>query len=191
MIGYFNNEQATREAIDDEGWFHTGDIGHLDDEGYLFITDRKKNILVTSAGKNVAPAPIENAMVNSPYIEQSVVIGDKRNFISALIVPSFEAVNTYLHEMGKTVSANESIAEDPDVISLIHSEISTAMEGFSNYERVKEFSLLSRELTLDNGELTPTLKVIRKVVLENFSDSVDKIYSGSKASSEQMEAELF
>ena len=145
-------------------------------------------ILVTSAGKNVAPAPIENAMVNSPYIEQSVVIGDKRNFISALIVPSFEAVNKYLNEMGKTVSGNESIAEDSDVISLIRSEISTAMERFSNYERVKEFSLLSRELTLDNGELTPTLKVIRKVVLENFSDSVDKIYSGSKASSDQMEA---
>ena len=191
MTGYFNNEEATQECIDDEGWFHTGDIGHLDDEGYLFITDRKKNILVTSGGKNVAPAPIENAMVNSLYIEQSIVIGDKRNFISALIVPSFEAVENYLKDQGKPVNVNGGIAENPDVISLIQKEISSAMEGFSNYERVKEFVLLPRLFTIENGELTPTLKVIRKVVLENFSDSVEKIYSGSKKNTEQMEVELF
>jgi len=190
MTGYFNNEEATREAIDDEGWFHTGDIGHLDNDGYLFITDRKKNILVTSAGKNVAPAPLENSMVNSPYIEQSVVIGDKRNFISALIVPSFEALENYLKDQGKSVSGNEAMVEDPIVNSLIRQEVSSAMERFSNYERVKEFALLSRLFTLEKGELTPTLKVVRKVVLENFSDSVEKIYSGSKKSAGQMEEEL-
>ena len=190
MKGYFNNEEATSEAIDDEGWFHTGDIGHLDNDGYLFITDRKKNILVTSAGKNVAPAPLENSMVNSPYIEQSVVIGDKRNFISALIVPSFEAVENYLKDQGKSVSGNEAMAEDPIVNSLIRKEVSSAMERFSNYERVKEFALLSRLFTLEKGELTPTLKVVRKVVLENFSDSVDKIYSSSKESAGKMEDEL-
>ncbi len=190
MTGYFNNEEATREAIDSEGWFHTGDIGHLDNDGFLFITDRKKNILVTSAGKNVAPAPMENAMVNSPYIEQSVVIGDKRNFISALIVPSFEAVENYLNQMGKAMEGNESMTEDPDVISLIRGEVDVAMEGFSNYERVKEFAILPRLFTLENGELTPTLKVIRKVVLKNFSDSVEKIYSGSKESSDIMNEEI-
>ena len=179
MTGYFNNEEATREAIDSDGWFHTGDIGHLDDEGYLYITDRKKNILITSAGKNVAPAPLENSLVTSPYIEQSVVLGDKRNFISALIVPSFDAVGNYLKEQGRNPLANDEIIADPDVMLLLKNEISSAMDGFSNYERVKEFSLLPRLLTLENGELTPTLKVVRKVVLENFSDSVNMIYSKS------------
>ena len=112
MTGYFNNEAATAEAIDNEGWFHTGDIGHIDDDGYLFITDRKKNILVTSAGKNVAPAPLENALVNSSYIEQVVVIGDGRNFISALIVPAFEAVNNYLTEKGHISSGSKNLSEN-------------------------------------------------------------------------------
>ena len=177
MKGYFNNENATKEAIDSDGWLHTGDIGHLDDDGYLFITDRKKNILVTSAGKNVAPAPMENALANSPYIEQSVIIGDKRNFISALIVPSFEAVEKYLNDQGKTIARNEEITRDTDVIALIKKEVDTIMKDFSNYERVKEFQLLNRLFTIENGELTPTLKVIRKVVLDNFSDSVKQIYS--------------
>ena len=190
MTGYFNNEEATREAIDNEGWFYTGDIGHIDEDGYLFITDRKKNILVTSAGKNVAPAPMENVMVNSLYIEQSVVIGDRRNFISALIVPSFEAVGNYLNQQGKIMEGNENMTEDPDVISLIRREVDEAMKGFSNYERVKEFAILPRLFTLEKGELTPTLKVVRKVVLKNFSDSVEKIYSGSKDSSDIMNKEI-
>ena len=119
MLGYFNNEDATKDAIDVDGWFHTGDIGHLDEENYLFITDRKKNILVTSAGKNVAPAPLESALVNSAYIEQSVVIGDKHNFIGALIVPAFDVIQNYLKENGNSISTNEEMAVDPDVISLI------------------------------------------------------------------------
>jgi long-chain acyl-CoA synthetase len=177
MIGYYNNEEATKESIDEDGWLHTGDIGHLDSDGYLFITDRKKNILVTSAGKNVAPAPIENALVTSPFIEQSVVIGDKRNFISALVVPAFEAVENYLSEQGISTSSNKEIAEKPEVKSLLQNEMNKAMEKFSNYERVKEFIIIDRLLTLENGELTPTLKVVRKVVLDNFSDRIEQIYS--------------
>jgi len=179
MTGYYNNEEASREAIDEEGWFHTGDIGHLDDEGFLFITDRKKNILVTSAGKNVAPAPIENALVNSPYIEQAVVIGDKHNFISALIVPAEEAVVKELTARGKSVSGSDAMSDHSDVKALIQEEVDTAMAGFSNYERVKEFYVIPRLLTIEDGELTPTLKVIRKVVLDHFSDAVEKIYAGS------------
>ena len=180
MTGYFNNEKATKEAIDSDGWFHTGDIGHFDDDGFLFITDRKKNILVTSSGKNVAPAPIENSLVNSPFIEQSVVIGDKRNFISALIVPSQESVAKELSSQNITVSGDEIMTDHPDVKSLIQREVDTAMAGFSNYERVKEFTILPRLFTIEDGELTPTLKVIRKVVMDHFSESVEKNYSGSQ-----------
>ena len=179
MTGYYNNEEATREAIDSDGWFHTGDIGHLDDDGFLFITDRKKNILVTSGGKNVAPAPIEIALVNSPLIEQSVVIGDNRNFISALIVPCQEAVEKELAIQGKPVSGSDIMSDHPDVKALIQKEVDATMSGFSNYERVKEFSILPRLFTIEDGELTPTLKVIRKVVLDHFSELVEKNYSGS------------
>tara|TARA_Y100000590_G_scaffold333625_1_gene379556 strand:+ start:621 stop:2432 length:1812 start_codon:yes stop_codon:yes gene_type:complete len=190
MTGYFNNEEATKEAIDSEGWFHTGDIGHIDSDGYLFITDRKKNILVTSAGKNVAPAPIENALANSSYIEQVVVLGDNRNFISALIVPSFEALNNYLESKGSATVSDADLVKSTDIIALIRKEVDTIMGNFSNYERVKEFALLDRLLTLEKGELTPTLKVVRKVVLSNFSDTVEKIYSEAEESKEQLEPEL-
>ena len=184
MTGYFNNEEATREAIDSDGWFHTGDIGHIDDDGFLFITDRKKNILVTSAGKNVAPAPMENALTNSPYIEQVVIIGDKRNFISALIVPAQEAVGNELTVQGKSVFGDDIMSDHPDVKALIQKEVDTVMEKFSNYERVKEFSILPRLFTIEDGELTPTLKVVRKVVLDHFSDAAEKNYSGSPESVE-------
>ena len=189
MTGYFNNDEGTREAIDSDGWFHTGDIGHIDDDGFLFITDRKKNILVTSGGKNVAPAPIENALVTSPFIEQSVVIGDNRNFISALIVPAFEAVEKELSAQGVSVSGDDAIASHPDTKALIQKELDGIMEGFSNYERVKEFVVLKRIFTLEDGELTPTLKVIRKVVLDHFSDAVDSIYSGSPKEAIESEPE--
>jgi long-chain acyl-CoA synthetase len=177
MKGYYNNEKATNEAIDSSGWFHTGDIGEFDPDGYLKITDRKKNILVTSAGKNIAPAPMENVMVASPYIEQVVVIGDNRNFISALIVPAFEAIESYLVENNKVVIPHTDFVENSDVISLISKEVAVAMESFAKYEQVKKFKLLPRLLTLEKGELTPTLKVVRRVVLNNFQAKVESMYS--------------
>ena len=177
MKGYYNNEEATKESIDNDGWFHTGDIGEFDGDGFLKITDRKKNILVTSAGKNVAPAPMENAMVASPYIEQVVVIGDKRNFISALIVPAFEAVESYLFEKNIEGLSASAIVEHSDVVSLLNDEVNDAMQNFANYERVKKFTLLPRLLTLEKGELTPTLKVVRRVVLSNFEEYVNSMYS--------------
>ena len=177
MKGYYNNDEATKESIDEDGWFYTGDIGEFDGDGFLKITDRKKNILVTSGGKNVAPAPMENVMVASPYIEQVVVIGDKRNFISALIVPAFEAVESYLAEHDKEVTSHAAIIEHSDVIALIGREVNNAMESFSKYERVKKFALLPRLLTLEKGELTPTLKVVRRIVLSNFDEYVENLYS--------------
>jgi long-chain acyl-CoA synthetase len=177
MTGYYNNEDATNEAIDHDGWFHTGDIGEFDGDGFLKITDRKKNILVTSTGKNVAPAPMENVMVASPYIEQVVVIGDNRNFISALIVPAFDAVESYLAENDKEITSHAALVEHSDVIALISKEVNVAMQSFSMYEQVKKFTLLPRLLTLEKGELTPTLKVVRRAVLANFDKYVESMYS--------------
>ena len=189
MSGYFNNEDASKEAIDSDGWFHTGDIGHLDEDGFLFITDRKKNILVTSAGKNVAPAPLENALTNSPLIEQVVVVGDNKNFISALIVPTQEAVEKELSVQGKSVLGSDIMSNHPDVKAVIQKEVDAIMADFSNYERVKEFAILPRLFTIEDGELTPTLKVVRKVVLDHFSTEVDAIYSGSSTPEEVEEPE--
>ena len=152
---------------------------YIDDDGFLFITDRKKNILVTSAGKNVAPAPIENALINSPFIEQIVVIGDKKNFISALIVPASEAVEKELQLKGKSVSGSDIMSDHPDVKALIQKEVDATMAGFSNYERVKEFSMLPRLFTIEDGELTPKLSIKRKAVLDHFSEYVEKNYLGS------------
>ena len=185
MKGYYNNDEATKESIDEDGWFYTGDIGEFDGDGFLKITDRKKNILVTSGGKNVAPAPMENVMVASPYIEQVVVIGDKRNFISALIVPAFEAVESYLAEHDKEVTSHAAIIEHSDVITLIGREVNSAMESFSKYERVKRFALLPRLLTLEKGELTPTLKVVRRIVLSNFDEYVENLYSDANNKNEE------
>ena len=177
MKGYYDNQDATDEVLSTDGWFHTGDIGEFDEDGFLKITDRKKNILVTSAGKNVAPAPMENMLIISPYIEQVVVIGDKRNFISALIVPSFENIIDYLKSKGKDITSHSALVEYPDVISLIEKEVSKAMESFANYERVKKFVLLPRLLTLEKGELTPTLKTVRRIVISNFKDEVESMYT--------------
>lgn len=179
MKGYYNKEEATNKAIDSEGWFHTGDIGKFDDEGYLKITDRKKSIIVTSAGKNVAPAPLENALATSTYIEQVMVIGDKRNFISAIVVPAIESVSAYLESEGKSVSSPQAIIDHPLVIELIDGEVGRLMENFSNYERVKKVALLAEPLSIEKGELTPKLSIVRKVVLENYSDEIDSLYKES------------
>jgi long-chain acyl-CoA synthetase len=133
---------------------------------------------------------MENALTNSPYIEQVVIIGDKRNFISALIVPAQEAVGNELTAQGKSVSGDDIMSDHPDVKALIQKEVDTVMEKFSNYERVKEFSILPRLFTIEDGELTPTLKVVRKVVLDHFSDAAEKNYSGSPENVEEPEPAL-
>jgi long-chain acyl-CoA synthetase len=178
MIGYYKNPEATKEVFDDDGWFKTGDIGDFDDEdGYLRITDRKKSILVTSGGKNVAPAPLELALGLSKYIEQCLVIGDRRNFIAALIVPSFEILNSWAEENDIQDKDRKNLCENPVVIDLFEKEVNTVMESFSRYERVKKVALLDREWTIESGELTPKLSVKRKVVVKNFAEVIDKLYS--------------
>ncbi len=179
MKGYYNNEGATNEAVSSAGWLHTGDIGKFDDEGYLKITDRKKSILVTSAGKNVAPAPLENTLATSTYIEQVMVVGDKRNFISAVIVPAIDSISAYLESEGKSLSSPQAMVDHPLVIELIDNEVARLMENFSNYERVKKVALLPEPLSIEKGELTPKLSIVRKVVLKNYNDEIDNLYKES------------
>lgn len=176
MAGYFNKPEATSEVIDDEGWFHTGDIGEMDSEGYLRITDRKKELLVLSNGKNVAPSPIEQAIKESPYIEQAIVIGDNKNFVSALIVPSYEGIKSWCSSQGLT-SDPAGLAADPKVYELLTQETVKACQRFSHYEQVKKIAVLPRELSQEAGELTPTLKVKRRVVNKHFKKEIDGIYS--------------
>ena len=176
MLGYYNNEAATNDVFDDEGWFHTGDIGKIDDDGFLKITDRKKSLIVTSAGKNIAPAPLEVAMNQSKFIQQSLIIGDQRNFISALIVPSFDNVNDYLITLDKEKLSNEAMVDHHDVLNLFDNEIKKIMSKFSQFETVKKYKLLPSEFSIEKGEMTPKMSIVRKKVISNYENLIESIY---------------
>ncbi|MCH8289031.1 MAG: long-chain fatty acid--CoA ligase [Candidatus Marinimicrobia bacterium] len=176
MVGYYKDDEATSEIIDSDGWLHTGDIGEMDEGGRLRITDRKKNILVTAGGKNIAPAPIENMLVLSPLIEQVMLIGDRRKFISALIAPELKALKSAAEKAGFSVSSNEELVKDPGVYNLMEDEINRLQADISNYERVKKFVMIPRLLTIEDGEITPSLKIKRKVVIDKFSSEIDALY---------------
>ncbi len=176
MVGYFNNPAETAAAIKD-GWMHTGDIGYLDHDGFLHITDRKKNMIVTSGGKNIAPQPIEFALASSPYIEQVMLVGEKRNFISALIVPNYELLRRDLNlGEGADLPPTEEIAAHPEVYELIDKEIQRLSTDLAQYERVRRFSILGSEFSIETGELTPSLKIKRHFVLEKYSEVIEGMY---------------
>ncbi|MBL7047276.1 MAG: long-chain fatty acid--CoA ligase [Candidatus Marinimicrobia bacterium] len=177
MLGYYKNPEATTKTIDNDGWFHTGDVGHLDDENYLVITDRIKNLIVTSGGKNIAPAQLENALVLSKYIEQCLAIGDQRNFVSALIVPAQENLTTWAETQGIPSEDYKTLLAHPQVTALFEAEVEKSMEGFARYETIKKFALLPDLWTISGSEITPSLKVKRKVVMEKYADQVEGIYS--------------
>ena len=176
MKGYFKDEVSTKEVFDEDGWFYTGDIGEFNEDGYLVITDRKKNILVTSGGKNVAPQPMENTLVTSKWIEQIIVIGDRRRFISALIVPAFPSLEEWAKEKGLEWEDRKTLVKLPDVKELYDKVIDESMGGFAQFEKVKKYALLSDEFTIESGELTPSLKVRRDIVEKKYADLIDDIY---------------
>jgi long-chain acyl-CoA synthetase len=176
MKGYFNQPEATAEAIDPEGWFHTGDIGEVDEDGYLRITDRKKELIVNAYGKNIAPAPIENALKASRFIGQAVVIGDRRKFLSALLVPDFEVLVPWAKGHSLETSDMGQLLETEEVRGLFEAEVQTVNRSLAKYEQVQVWRLLDRELTLETGELTPTQKIKRRVVHEKFADVIDSMY---------------
>lgn len=175
MLGYFNKPEATVEAIEPDGWFHTGDIGMVDEEGYLTITDRKKDLLVMSNGKNVAPQPIEQLIQGSPWIEQCVVVGDNRKYIAALLVPNYAALAPWAQERGLT-SDPEGLSQAPQLIEFLQKEVERCCADLSKFEQVKAIGLLPRELTQEAGELTPTLKVKRKVVAQRYAPAIEALY---------------
>ena len=177
MEGYFRNPEKTKEALDEDGYFKTGDVGHLDEDGYLFITDRIKSMFKLSTGKYVAPQPLETEFVNSPFIEQAVVIGYQHKFCAALIVPNFERLKKRLQKEGVDLPEERSLLiERDEVYDFLMSEIEVINRDFSKWERVKRIGLLTEELTIDNGELTPTMKVKRPVVNKRYADKIAEIY---------------
>ena len=177
MKGYYKLPALTAETIIN-GWLHTGDIGELVDGKFIKITDRKKELFKTSGGKYVAPQPIENKMKESPFIEQIVLIGDNKKFVSALIVPGFSKLRDWAKQRGIEYISNESILQNSAVLANFESIVATYNQLFNQVEQVKRFTLLPREFTIDHGEMTPKLSIRRKQILANFEKEIDLMYEG-------------
>jgi long-chain acyl-CoA synthetase len=177
MQGYYKGIDATREVIDEAGWFHTGDIGYLDADNYLFITDRKKDLIKTAGGKFVAPQPIENALKTSPYVTNAMIVGDQRRFVVALIVPNATTVSAKLQDQGAHFASNKEMADHPAVRVLIESEVKRLTAHLAQWETIKRFALVPDDFTFDNGSLTFTLKLKRRVVEKNYREVIDKLYA--------------
>jgi long-chain acyl-CoA synthetase len=174
MKGYYKKEQETREAFEN-GWFKTGDIGHIDGEGFLVVTDRKKDILVTAGGKNVAPQPIENLLKANPYIQTAVVVGSGRKFISALVLPDFDKLEAYARKNGIAFGSRKELVGKEEIVSFMLAEIDRSTPHLASYERIKKVVLLDREFDADT-ELTPSLKVKRHIVEKVFKPLIDLLY---------------
>jgi len=177
MQGYYKSAGSTREVLSEDGWFRTGDIGYLDRDNYLFITDRKKDLLKTAAGKFVAPQPIESALKTSAYILNAMVVGDQRKFIVALIVPNPATLSARLAEEGLKFSSNAELAAHPRAYAVIENEVSRLTAHLAQYESIKRFALLADDFTFDDGTLTFTMKLKRRVVEKQYRDLIDKLYA--------------
>ncbi len=181
MKGYHNLPEETAEAIDAEGWFHTGDIGEIDEDGFLSITDRKKEIIVNAYGKNVAPAPIENALKSSRFIGQAVIIGDRRKLLSALLVPDFETLAAWAKRQGLDAEDRAALLRQPAVIELFKGEVDEVNRNLARYEQVRIWELLGEDFTVETGELTPTQKIKRRVINQKYGEVIERMYAGVAA----------
>ena len=181
MLGYYGNPEATRQTIDPDGWFHSGDIGHLDDDGYLTITDRKKNIIVTAAGKNIAPQPIEERLARSPFVDQVVMLGDKKKFPIILVVPSFQAFRVALP--GKVVTEEDRLRfqDHPSLLRVVESDIAPQIAALARYERPKRVLIVADTFSVANGLLTPTLKIKRREIAQRYADRIESLYAEAEA----------
>jgi long-chain acyl-CoA synthetase len=174
--GYYHRPEATAEAWDADGWFHTGDIGEIDAEGFLRITDRKKDLIKTSGGKYVAPQNVENLLKTQPHISQAVVIGDRRRYCVALLTLDPEAVDRFASREGLAGSPRGEVLRHPRLLEIVEREVQVVNTRLASYESVKYFRVLERDFSLETGELTPSLKVKRKVVTERFQRLIDEMY---------------
>jgi long-chain acyl-CoA synthetase len=177
MQGYFHKPEQSREVLSSDGWFSTGDIGRLDQDGYLIITDRKKELLKTAAGKFVAPAPIENLLKQSPFITNAIVVGDKRKFVSVLVVPNFAAVEREARGQNKDSPSPSQALSNPWVRDLLSREIERLTASLAQYEKPKRFALIEKDFTFASGELTYTLKIKRRVIEDHYRDLIDRLYA--------------
>jgi long-chain acyl-CoA synthetase len=173
--GYYNKPEATAEAFRD-GWFHTGDVGRFDEDGFLLITDRIKDLIITSGGKNIAPQKIETVYAKDHFIEQFIAIGDRRKFISALVVPNFEPLEAYAKENGIVYRTREELVKDPAILALYQERINGRSQELAPYEQVKAFALLPAPFAQETGELTPTQKIKRKIVAGKYAAQIEALY---------------
>ena len=180
MQGYFNRPEETAAALRD-GWLHTGDIGHLDADGYLSITDRKKDLIVTSGGKNIAPAPIELRLKESALVSEAVLVGDRRNFPAALIIPDFVVLEEQLRERGAPSGSREQLVVRADVLAMFQAILDEINLHLAQFEKIKRFALLPKEMTIEGGELTPTLKIRRKIVEQHWAGVIEQLYAREPA----------
>jgi len=181
MKGYYKKEAETRESFEGD-WFHTGDIGHIDGDGFIVITDRKKDIIVTAGGKNVAPQPIENILKTNPYISNAIVIGDRRRFVCALIVPNFEKLEKYARSSNIPFAGRADLVRNEQVVNFLKAEVDRTTPNLAQYERVKRIALLDRDFEIEKGEMTPSLKVKRNIIEQKYKAVIDALYEQERNS---------
>ncbi len=181
MKGYFNNPEATADCIDSEGWFHTGDIGEIDPDGFLKITDRKKDIIINAYGKNIAPQPLEALLKSSPLVATPVLLGDRRKYLSALIAPNFDRLENEAKALGVKFDSHEELIADPRVKQLFQNEIDRFNRNLDRQEKIRRFTLLPRDFTQEEDEMTPTMKVKRKNIDKKYKSLIDAMYSDENA----------
>jgi len=181
MRGYWNRPEDTAAVLDPQGWLATGDIGELDSDGFLRITDRKKDILVTAGGKNVAPQPIENQLNASPLVENSVLFGDRKPYIVALIVPNFEALDAWATKRGVPAKDRSALLGRPDLLAAYQEVVDGVNANLARYETIKRFRLIAEPFTISGGQLTPTLKVKRRVIEQRYAALLRVMYEEGAA----------
>jgi long-chain acyl-CoA synthetase len=176
MLGYYHKPEATKEVFTDDGWFRTGDIGQLDADGFLKITDRKKELFKTSGGKYIAPSPIEQMLRASRFVNQAVLVGNERKFPAALIVPNFEMLESYAKLKELDIKTQAEFCSNPRILDLFTRQIEAMTPNISPFEKVKRFILIENEFSVENGEMTPTLKIKRRVIDEKYRELIDEMY---------------
>ncbi len=182
MKGYWNNPAATAEAIDAEGWFHTGDIGVIED-GFIRITDRKKDIIVTAGGKNIAPQPIENLIKTNKYVSQAVMIGDRRKFPVVLVVPNYDNLEKWAGLKGILWTDRAQLLRMPTIQAKMEQEVIGQLTGLAHFETPKKVALLEHDFSIESGEMTPTLKVKRRVIDQRYKSVIDALYDADAGAS--------